>query len=516
MVSNIRLSGLATGMDTESLVRDMMKIARMPLDKKLKTKQTLQWKQEDYRTMNLSLLALKNKAFDMRLESSFTARKITSGNQDIVTATATGEAINGTFNLKVAQLAEAASNKTAGAVSANAGNKIDTSASLLSQASKFAEAGSFFEGKTVDDTFTVSVRISDTEVKDFTFSYGNSLKTIIQTINNDKKAGVTLFYDEGAAQDKVVAASKATGKDAVLELNGDFFSVLGLNNANKQDGKNAVFELNGLQTERASNNFTINGVNFSLKGVTAGGFGGAATALTVETDVDTIYNNIKGFVDQYNEIIDLLNKELKEEKFRTYQPLTDEEKAALSESEIEKWEAKARSGLLRSDALLSRAASEIRMTMAQTVKGLSGVNSLPAIGITTANYWEDPNGKLKINEDDLKKAIAADPEGVMKLFNNDSEVANEQGLMRRLYSTVDSAIKNITSEAGSATALYDQSNLSESVRRIDKDIARLEDRLTQIEERYWRQFTAMERAISTMNQQSSWLTAQLSGLTGQQ
>jgi len=515
--TNLRLSGLATGMDTETIVRDLMKVARMPLDKKVRTKQTLQWKQEDYRSMNLNLLALKNKSFDMKLSTAYNAKKVTSANQEIVTASATADANNGTYNLKVSQLAESATNITASTISVDSANMISTSSSLLSQAAKFTSPGTFFTDKTVEDTFIVTVRYAADKTKDFTFKYSDSLDTVIKTINNDKEAGITLFYDQGTTQDKVVATSKATGEDAILEVSGDFFNtVLGLDNANKEAGKNAVFELNGLQTERASNSFMVNGINFNLKGLTPGGLAGAATSVTIENDVDAIYNNIKSFVDKYNEIIDLINKEVKEEKFSDYQPLTKEEKDAMSESEIEKWEAKARSGTLRSDAILTQVATEIRLTMSQMVSGIGDTKTLSDIGINTGTYWEDENGKLKIDEEDLRAAIAEDPGAVEKIFNNSSEVKAEQGLVRRLYDTLDKAIKNVTSEAGSAAALYDQSYLSEAVRRIDKDIIALEDRLEQVEARYWRQFTAMERAISSMNQQSSWLSAQLGGAQSQQ
>lgn len=510
--TNLRLSGLATGMDTELIVQNMMKIARMPLDKKVRTRQSLQWKQEDYRAMNLSLLALKNKAFDMKLSSVYNAKKVSSTNQGVVTAAAISGAANGTYNLKVSQLAEAATNMTGGSISADPDNKISTSSSLLSQADKFAAPGTFFEGKTETDTFTVTVRYAPDKTKDFTFNYSDSLDKVIQTINNDKDAGITLFYDQGTSQDKLVATSKATGENAILEVTGDFFNtVLGLDNAAKEAGKDAVFELNGLVTQRSSNTFTVNGVTFTLTGLTPGGLSGAAASVTVETDVEAIYNNIKSFVDKYNETIDLINKEIKEERFRDYQPLTQEEKEAMSEEEIKKWEDKARSGILRNDAILRDVASEIRLTMSQIVKGIGNTKTLHDIGIKTATYWEDPNGKLKINEEELKAAITNDPEGVEALFNNDSETASETGLVRRLYDTLDKAIKKITSEAGSAAALYDQSFLSKSIREINDDIAALENRLEQVEARYWRQFTAMERAISTMNQQSAWLTAQLNG-----
>lgn len=515
MASNLRLSGLATGMDTETIISNMMKVARAPLDKKVKTKQTLEWRREEYRNINLKLLNLKNKSFDMRLTSPYRAKTVSTGDSGIVTATANADAANGSYNIKVQALAAPASNMSTASISASASDKISSSSSIISQAEKFASSESFFEGKAAGDTFTVTVRNSATTGREFTFTYGQSLDNIISTINNDKDAGVTLFYDPGSTQDKIVATSKATGEDAILEITGDFFgTVLGYDNANKQTGSNAQFELNGLQTERDSNSFSINGVSFNLKGLTNGGYTGSATSITVETDVNTIYNNIKEFIDLYNEVIDLVGSELKEERFRNYQPLTDEEKESLSEAEIEKWEEKAKSGLLSNDKILSSAATEIRLTMSKIVQGLTGNKSLADIGITTGNYWDNEGGKLKINEADLKAAITKDPQGIEDIFKKSSNVQEENGLVRQLYDVLDKTIDKITSEAGSSANLYDQSYISKSIISIDKSIAAMEDRMELLETRYWRQFTAMEQAISSMNQQSSWLTAQLSGLTG--
>jgi flagellar hook-associated protein 2 len=124
-------------------------------------------------------------------------------------------------------------------------------------------------------------------------------------------------------------------------------------------------------------------------------------------------------------------------------------------------------------------------------------------------------GKLKINESRLRAAIEEDPEGVARLFNNKSDAASEQGIATSLYDTLNGVIGRITSQAGSAATLYDQSYISRTIRDIDDQINSMEDRLAMVEERYWRQFTAMEKAISSMNQQSSWLSSQLMGMMGQ-
>lgn len=507
--TNLRIGGLATGIDTDSIIRDLMRVERMPLDNKLIEKQLWQWKQEDYRSMNLSLYNLKNSAFNMKLQSPYMAKKVISGDTSIVTASATASASSGTYNIKVTQLASAASNASTASISLDPGDKIDTSASILSQAAKFANAGTFFDGKTDTDTFTVTVNGTD-----LNFTYGNSLDTIINTINENSDLNVSMFYDSGT--DKIALSSTVTGASAQLEVGGDFLtSVLQIDNAQKTAGTDAAFELNGLATTRSTNTFTINNVTFSLKGLTVGGVGGTATTIEVQQDTDTVFNNIKSFVDSYNEVIESLYNKVKEERYRDYQPLTEEQKEAMSETEIKKWEAKARSGLLKNDSILNRIISEMRLTISATVEGVSGAKSLSEIGITTGSYWNDENGKLKIDETKLRAAIEADPEGVAELFNHSSETQSEKGLAIRLYDTASAGITRLTDYAGTSTKLYDQSYIGRRLVDLDKKIDSLEDRLVTVEARYWSKFTAMERAISSMNQQSSWLTSQLSSLQAQ-
>lgn len=504
--TNFRIGGLSSGIDTDSIIQNLMKAAKLPLNNKVRAKQVWTWKQEDYRSINLSLLSLKNKAFDMKLESPYLAKQVTTEDSNIITATATAAAAKGTYNIKVAQLAEASTNASAGAISLSADDKIVASQSVLSQADKFANAGSFFSGKQAADTFTVNVNSEE-----FTFKYGDSLNTIISTVNKRSDAKISMFYD--SSTDKLALSSTVTGSDAGLELTGDFFtSVLKIDNEQKTAGKDAVFELNGLQTSRSTNSFAINGVTFNLKGITSGGLAGSATKIEIKQDTDAVYKSIVDFVEKYNEIYEKISDKLSEKTYKDYYALTDEEKEAMSDTEIEKWEAKAKSGLLKNDSLMRDVLSNLRMSISKTVKGLDGYKSLAEIGITTGNYWDGNGGKLIINESKLRAALEEDTEGVALLFNKDSDVSGEEGVAERLYNTVTDTIGKITSYAGSSSALYDKSYIGRTIREIDKRIDAFEDRLVSLENRYWRQFTSMETAISSMNQQSSWLSSIVTGL----
>ena len=149
-----------------------------------------------------------------------------------------------------------------------------------------------------------------------------------------------------------------------------------------------------------------------------------------------------------------------------------------------------------------RHCGQMRTALYGIVEGLSvEYNSLASIGITTGDYSE--RGKLYINEDKLREAIAKDPEGVRDLFTVTSDDGNEKndGIASRLYNVVVAGISRVTEKAGieSEFSLVDDSFIGKRIKEMDKRIGDYENRLKMIEDRYWRQFTALEKAINQMN-----------------
>ena len=176
----------------------------------------------------------------------------------------------------------------------------------------------------------------------------------------------------------------------------------------------------------------------------------------------------------------------------------------MSEKDIELWEEKAKSGLLQRDGVLSNAMNALRRIMTSTVDDLE-ISNIFDLGMKTGSYRE--NGKIYIDEEKLREAIENNPEGVMKLFNNDSE--GNLGIARQLQNELDKTMKSISERAGSSTNLYDQSTIGKTLKNIDDQIFRMEERLARMEDRYWKQFTAMEQALQAMYQQGDWLAQQM-------
>ncbi|MFS0879539.1 flagellar hook-associated protein 2 [Metabacillus niabensis] len=503
-----RIGGLASGMDIDTLVSDLMKAERIPLDKLTQKKQILEWQRDDYRSMNTLLSDFDKYIFDnMTLQKDFLKKTVTSSMSDAVTATANTAAGNVSTSISVSQLA--------------------TSASWISDPSK-----TISQPFQVDSEISLKVTAGDGTTKDvkLTIKGGATVDDVLKQLSSNKDLGVNAFSESG----QVVMSKNDTGSQSSIELIDEnakeLFESLGLfSNDGTTNvmtptnvGKDAIFEINGLKTTRSSNTFTINNVNYTLNDVT----NGKTARISVATDTDNMVDKIVQFVNKYNEMIEKINGELSETRYRSYQPLSNEEKESMTDKQIELWEDKAKSGLLKNDSILSGALTKMRTAMYSPFTGTganSELNQLAQIGITTSSNFRD-NGKLTIDETKLRAAVEKDPEAVFQLFSGstkvtttaadgttttkNSTVSSEMGITNRLRSIISETVKSIEEKAGKATSTNQQFSIGRNIVDIDSQITRFEARLLQIEDRYWRQFTAMEKAIQQANSQSTYLMQQ--------
>ncbi|RCW74706.1 flagellar filament capping protein FliD [Saliterribacillus persicus] len=375
--------------------------------------------------------------------------------------------------------------------------------------------------------FNIGSHTSNGEVSSNFIVAGNeSLNSVINEVNKSN-AGVSMFYD--SFSDQVTLTRKETGnyngldsKDPAnggevanreITTSGAFINnVLRFGNGTESGGDNIKLNINGLDTERNSNNFQVDGVTFNVKQTFA-----ESTTLNVSNDSEAVFDNIKEFVETYNTLIGAVNGKVNQEFYRDYRPLTDDQRESLSEKQQEDWEERAKSGLLRRDTILSGALSDMRNDFYSPINNAAsegGFNQLASIGITTtSNYME--GGKLEINEAKLKEAISSDPDAVENLFRGTGDTYGEKGIAHRLTDTVNASMDRIYERAGRATATNQQYTLGRNLTDISEQIDRFEYRLNQIEDRYWRQFTAMEKAMMQANNQATAMMQQFGGM-GQQ
>jgi flagellar hook-associated protein 2 len=389
---------------------------------------------------------------------------------------------------------------------------------------------------TVDGTsFDVSAALN----KDWTTG-GTKLTDVVNALKN-VSSGATILSDlvdittdgtdlsfksksTGTSSTIVIDAGTGTMRDAVANL----FSVdtashvttdLGVgkiigNSAsltNPNIPRDAKIKFNGTVVTAASNNVKILGVNYTLKNVIAG-----TNKVTITKDTDTVVKNIKDFVSKYNDMLAKLNTAINETVYKDFQPLTDDQRTAMSETQITTWETKAKSGLFRNDSSLNELVNIMRLHITSTVDNGSTYNSLASIGIASQSYVD--KGKLYIDETKLRAAIQADPEAVKNLFSQSPSNATsnvKQGLTVRLYDDFQSAFTKLKNKAGSTgNSQYDQSIIGKVLIKTSLNITTEQGRLSTKESKYYAKFTAMEKAMSKYQSQSSYLSQYLLGSKG--
>lgn len=280
--------------------------------------------------------------------------------------------------------------------------------------------------------------------------------------------------------------------------------------ASRKVGQDSEIELNGATFTSNSNNYSINGITIQ---VTAKTKDDEQVTITTDTDVDAIYKSIKDMFTDYNKLIKSMDEAYNADSSKGYEPLTDDEKSAMTDDEVEKWEAKIKDSLLRKDDTLSSIINTMKNDMASsfTINGKS--YALSSFGIATQGYFssgENEKGVYHIdgdsddsvssgNDDKLRAAIASDPETVVSFFSQ---------LATKLYT--DLGNKMATSSVSSAYTVYNDKQMTKQYSEYTTKISDAETKITTWEDYYYSKFSAMESALSKLNSQ----TSSMSGLFG--
>ncbi|OMC89140.1 hypothetical protein BK128_04210 [Viridibacillus sp. FSL H7-0596] len=360
--------------------------------------------------------------------------------------------------------------------------------------------------------------------KEIAFKETDSVDSFLKSLNS---AGVTALMGTNG---KISITANATGSGnitmAAVEGDGaNLLTKLNLDTGTSTAGQNAVFTVNGVEMTERSNKANISGYEITLKQTfnVAGATDTPPVTIESSADVQGLVDKVKEFVNTYNGLIVDLNTQLKEDKYRKYEPLTTEQRENMKENEIKLWEEKAKSGLLRNDSIIREGLSNIRSIFSGSIAGLNdkSIDSFSELGITTSSQVSD-NGKLVIDEKKLRAAIEKDPDQVISIFSNTGTVTKElnasgrmetvdsRGIAQRLRDSLTAVMTDIEKKAGKTTHTEQQYTIGKSMVGLDTRIDRLTARLQDVEARYWKQFTAMETAINKANSQSS-IFAQFGG-----
>lgn len=323
--------------------------------------------------------------------------------------------------------------------------------------------------------------------------------------------------EEGiAARANAEVTSKIKGAYELVNNSSSYVSPSGKDGAVRIQGEDAEILLNGASFTSTTNNFSINGLTITAKSVSAvtgqdeeGHDIYEETQITTADDVSAIFDTVKNFIKSYNDLIKEIDSLFGAENAKGYEPLTDEEKDAMSDKEIEKWEEKIKGSLLRHDDDLGSVQSILKNGM-QGSFIIGGVRmSLSSFGIETGGYFEseefekgvfhidgDPDDELVSGKTDkLKSMIAKDPKAVTDFFTQLTDSIYES--MRKISST------SLNRSFGN---FYDDKVLTSQFSDYKTKISKETERLNTLEDRYYKQFASMETALSKVNSTSSYIT----------
>lgn len=506
----MRLTGLMSGMDTESIVQELVAAKQTKVDDLKKEQTKHQWTQDAWSELNKKLKSLQSKYLNnMRFADAYT-KKVTNVSNSSAVSVITGEGVaDGVQELKINKVAKTAY-LTGGKLEGENGSLTalsklsDIKDAEIQNGSITIKAGS----KTVDLDITADTTISD-------------------VLDKLKEAGLNANFD--ANNQRFFIGAKESGKvnDFSItsnDLNGEkALSALGLvpgdettdptgeKMARKIDGQDAEILLNGAKFTSSNNVFEINGLTITALSET----NGETVTLTTQNDTDGIYDMIKGFLKEYNSIINEIDKLYNADSSKGYDPLTSEEKEAMSESEIEEWEQKIKDSLLRRDSNLSTIRNAFITEMASDVTVNGKKMYLHDFGIETLGYFlaadneknayhidGDPDDEDTMNEaDKLKSMIASDPDTVISFFTQ---------LSRNMYSKMSELSASVD---GYRTfgSFYDDKKMKSDYDDYTTKIKEAEQKLADYEDKWYSKFSAMETAMAKMQSNANAVTSLLGG-----
>lgn len=559
--NTMRITGMATGMDTDAMVKAMTSNIQYKIDKANQEKQIAQWKQEMYRDIIKDVKGLQD-YFDQTSskyilgDGKFNPTKVTNSNESAVGFTASSTAQNGNYKIDVTTLAQPALLQGLPKTGVSSNTKLSdvgiTGGSLK------------FKFKIDGEAATTDVNIADVS--------GKTVQDIVNAINNDsniKAKGVTATFDD--LSHKFVFSNKS-GDTSKLAL--DIYSTgltgsignLGLvNSYSEVQGQNAAFKLTypDGRTEpisQTSNQFTANGITYNLKST------GVSNVTVTKNNADAIIDNLKKFKDDYNNLVDKIQGKLTEKKQFSVKPLTDEQKKDMKDEDIKNWETKAKQGLLKNDDNLENILSDLKSAFSDTVftdfaagtgvynqadanKNPLRIGSLASnsIGIDTSSDIADL-GKIQIKDEaKLRDTITNHIEDFTKMFIGKSKEPLKKDPLTNLdepykgsekyyedgiFTRMDSIIRNYAGDPGigkdgtstvkgilniyankqydfSITGISSKNTLPDQIYGKVRSVNEFTDKLNDAQNRYYKKFAALEKAMNNMNSQMSKFQSQM-------
>lgn len=547
-----RITGLATGLDVDSVVKETMQAYQTKIDTVDQQKKVAELQQEMYRDVIKECRNFYDDYFDISKSDSILLQRnwgttTFESSNSAVSVTGNGGAEVAKYSVEVTSLAKAASytvdpDKLNGTIYVNnvkvelgtdktTEEKVKLINSALKGKGVTAKYSDFEKGIVIktekfgsDQSITLGGSKTIDEDSDFftkkVDEYKNSVnkdtrdekKEIFEFEYNGKK--ITVDAKDGVTEDKIKDAMKEAGISIETKEDGKFSLTYEDSSKNLASGTDckATITKDGKTYEvegNKNNSITLDGVTFKFNSVTT-----EEVKITGKTDTKAIKDKLVKFVDDYNKIMEKLNTLINEKRDKDYMPLTEAQKEEMTDKQIELWEKKVKEGQLSRDSDLIR----IRNSMKNAMSSLSGGTgeSLAAFGIKpVSDYNGNKNGTFTIDEEALNKALENDIENVMNTFIASSKNDSDKGALQKLKSIFDTETQSSTSALikkagmeGSSTA--SNNTLSNKIKKYEEKISRMETIFSTKQQALYSKYARLETLMNNLNSQSSYLTSMFS------
>ncbi|MCH1967125.1 flagellar filament capping protein FliD [Paraclostridium sordellii] len=487
-INTVRIPGLATGMDTDSMVKQMLSGEQNKVDKAKQKQQSVKWQQEIYRAVIKDVKDLQDKYFSVTSKDSiitskaWNSTKVSSSNDRVMTATGSAGANDVDYNFEVNHLAKPAS--------------ISSTKSGVTKNSTLSTLGLVGDGK-----FSIKYGDEDKEIsKEITIKPDDTVDSLIAKINESTDGKVKASFSDMTG--KFSIETNKTGKNAKLNIvdsSGNPSNALDfLLPKNSEQGENAEIIVKSSKDKtfsktlnEESNSFTIDGINYSVHAE-------GSADISSSQDVEPVVENMKKFAEDYNKIMDKVYGLVTEKKNKDFPPLTDAQKEDMKEEEIEKWEKKAKVGLLRND-------SEMRTFMDHMQNAIFGENTkfLNECGLTSSEDY-NKRGQISINEDKFRKALQNEGDRVYKAF-----AGNNNSVLEKMRKTMNNYVGGSSSIFARKAGLEKTSSAvknyySEQLKRQEDMIKNLQRKMDRREDQLYKQFGQLEASMNKLNSQMNY------------
>lgn len=460
-MAGIRIPGVGSGLDTDTIVSQLMALERRPLTLLQQKSDKLSTEANAWRDLNSRLLNLQNRLNDLKNTSLWDTRKATVGDATVATVTASNAAAVGThtFSTVMAQSTTWLSRA----------NHVDPDVAMGVTGDLQIDSTTSNNGKTVSVVATDTLRDVVAKINgDATLG----LKAEMVQVGSNFRLQVT--SQAGAGNDFTLSGAAATA----LQIEGSGANI----GARLSTATDYKLTIDGMEYTSVTATFTnvLPGLTVTvLKGSTA------SNSLSLTMDDSRAAKAVKDFVDQYNSAIDFMGS------LTSYDTKTK------------------KSGTLFGESLIRNIQSALDRHITGPVKAVADkYESLGLIGTTTEKFTQGGtvSRKLTFDEAKFKAAFAADPDAVRDLFTLDT--ATDKGIAVR-------GVTWLTDYTKSKGLLLEKvGSLDDLKQSVQKQIDRWNEIVLPMkEERLRKQFNALDKALSSLQSQGSWLEQQLKSLT---